>query len=566
MKRFALATLFGSLLLTTSLFGQNDLTKSEITTNLSNDATLSAALPRSLTVSNVSCANFPNAVTFRLYSNESDISAVWQETQVVVSHPGSYNHIALVGATTNGVPAEVFSSENAHWLGIQCTGEAEMARTILTATSYSVHSADSDSLGGKPASAYALADSVSSVNTTALNANLNSESSRAQMAEGNLSQEIAAEVAARKDAISSMTTTNQTTMLRTDQPNSYTSSNSNGYSVKATVTTFGNSGFEGLHAETDHPYGMALVGIGKSTSLSATGVYGLTYGEYGGSGVWGSTNAAHGSNSAGVYGDTNGPGVGGWFEAYPEQGSATALFARSYTSETVPAVFANAGTGKIMSLQTGLNETSVTNATEVLSVMTSGDLTTIGKVTAASFAGDGSLLTGVASQSSINAEIARAQGIETSLTASLNAEINNRQAAVATMTSNIGAEITNRQTAVAAVSTALNSEVTTRVAAEVSLQASINAVAASEVTLQASINAVAASVPKQVFGNLTVSGASQSANFPAGSFTSAPICVVAPTSLPPTGTPYAVTSTSTTITVTISGTHTIAFNYFCSGN
>ncbi|MCU1286288.1 MAG: hypothetical protein JWO13_2638 [Acidobacteriales bacterium] len=420
MKSFVITILLGTLLLTAPLFGQNDLAKGEITTSLPNDAILSQALPRTLSVSNVSCASYPNSVTFSLYNNESDSSPVWQEIQIVVSHPGSYNHIALVGATTNGVPADVFSSQNAHWLGIKCNGEVEMTRTILTATSYSVHSANSDSLGGKPASAYALADSANSINTTALNANLNSESSRAQIAESNLAQQMVTETAARNDAMTAMTTTSQTTMLRSDQPNSFTSSNSNGHSVSAKVTTFGNSGYEGLRAETDHPYGMAVVGIGKASGLSATGVYGLTYGENGGSGVWGSTNAAHGSNSAGVYGDTNGAGVGGWFEAYPEQGSATALFARSYTSETIPAVFANAGTGKIMSLQTGLNATSVTNATEVLSVMTSGDLTTIGKVTAASFVGDGSLLTGVASQVSITSEASRAQAAEANLIATVN--------------------------------------------------------------------------------------------------------------------------------------------------
>jgi hypothetical protein len=49
-------------------------------------------------------------------------------------------------------------------------------------------SADSANLGGKPASAYALADSVA---TTASNANLNNEISRAQLIEGNLAVDLA---------------------------------------------------------------------------------------------------------------------------------------------------------------------------------------------------------------------------------------------------------------------------------------------------------------------------------------------------------------------------------------
>jgi hypothetical protein len=188
MKRCAIVNFFNVLLFSTCLFAQNDLGRGEITTDLPNDSTLSAALPRLLTV-NVSCESYPNSVTFKLYSNESDISAIWQETQVVVSHPGSYNHMILLGSTTNGVPAEVFANGGAHWLGIQCSGAAEMSRTLLTVAAYSIRSADSESLGGKPASAYALADSV---NTTAITQNLNYETSRAQMVESNLALDLAA--------------------------------------------------------------------------------------------------------------------------------------------------------------------------------------------------------------------------------------------------------------------------------------------------------------------------------------------------------------------------------------
>jgi hypothetical protein len=188
MKSCAIAILFNVLLFSTCLFGQNDLGRGDITTDLPNDSTLSAALPRLLTI-NVSCESYPSSVTFKLYSNESDVSATWQETQVVYSHPGSYNHMALLGTTTNGIPTEVFANGGAHWLGIQCNGAVEMSRTLLSVVSYSIKSADSESLAGKPASAYALADSV---NTTALTQNLNNETSRAQMMESNLALDVAA--------------------------------------------------------------------------------------------------------------------------------------------------------------------------------------------------------------------------------------------------------------------------------------------------------------------------------------------------------------------------------------
>ena len=59
------------------------------------------------------------------------------------------------------MPLELFTSGKALWLGVQpqLSGAAELPRVLLVAVPYALKAADSDTLGGKPASAYALAGS-----------------------------------------------------------------------------------------------------------------------------------------------------------------------------------------------------------------------------------------------------------------------------------------------------------------------------------------------------------------------------------------------------------------------
>jgi hypothetical protein len=106
-------------------------------------------------------------VTFALYSTESGGDALWFETQSVLADElGRYT--ALLGAMhTDGLPVDLFTSGEVRWLGIRVGVEAEQQpRVLLVSVPYALKAGDAETLGGKPASAYMLADSKGSSAST----------------------------------------------------------------------------------------------------------------------------------------------------------------------------------------------------------------------------------------------------------------------------------------------------------------------------------------------------------------------------------------------------------------
>lgn len=97
-------------------------------------------------------------IEFTLYEDENGQNIVWQENQnVQVDSAGCYS--VLLGATNAaGLPVEIFSAGQARWLGVRADGQAEQQRTLLLSVAYALKAADTEMLGGKPASAYVLAD------------------------------------------------------------------------------------------------------------------------------------------------------------------------------------------------------------------------------------------------------------------------------------------------------------------------------------------------------------------------------------------------------------------------
>ncbi|MGA8029612.1 MAG: tail fiber domain-containing protein [Bryobacteraceae bacterium] len=93
-------------------------------------------------------------VTFSIYASQEDGAPLWTETQEVT--PGADgNYAVLLGAASqSGVPAELFLSGGARWLGIQTPDQPEQPRVLLVSVPYALKAADADTLGGKPASAY----------------------------------------------------------------------------------------------------------------------------------------------------------------------------------------------------------------------------------------------------------------------------------------------------------------------------------------------------------------------------------------------------------------------------
>jgi len=102
------------------------------------------------------------AITFALYKDAADQVAVWRENQSVqLDSAGRYT--VLLGATSeSGLPLEIFSSGEARWLGVRPEGQAEQPRILFLSVAYALKAADTEMLGGRPASAYVLAESLPS--------------------------------------------------------------------------------------------------------------------------------------------------------------------------------------------------------------------------------------------------------------------------------------------------------------------------------------------------------------------------------------------------------------------
>jgi hypothetical protein len=95
-------------------------------------------------------------VTFAIYEEQNGGAPLWQETQNLVT--GADGHFsALLGATTaTGIPPELFAGADSRWLGVltAAPGASEQPRVLLVSVPYALRSADSEMLGGKPASSY----------------------------------------------------------------------------------------------------------------------------------------------------------------------------------------------------------------------------------------------------------------------------------------------------------------------------------------------------------------------------------------------------------------------------
>ncbi len=101
----------------------------------------------------------PVGVTFALYGQQTGGAALWMETQNV-KPDASGNYAVLLGeASANGIPEDLFASGEARWLGVQAERQPEQPRVLLVSVPYALKAGDAQTLGGLPASAFALSSS-----------------------------------------------------------------------------------------------------------------------------------------------------------------------------------------------------------------------------------------------------------------------------------------------------------------------------------------------------------------------------------------------------------------------
>lgn len=175
----AVAATIAIVLFSVTAFAQGSSQSSSSSSSPSSSSVSSVSAPRLITLSGTfrPAEGQPighETVTFAIYADEVGGTPLWQETQVVEPEAGG-RYTVLLGATPpDGVPSEIFASGEARWLGISWLrgrdAGRDAGRSRLTFVPYAMRAADADTLGGKPASAYALApasDGTSSSDATA---------------------------------------------------------------------------------------------------------------------------------------------------------------------------------------------------------------------------------------------------------------------------------------------------------------------------------------------------------------------------------------------------------------
>jgi len=101
-------------------------------------------------------------VTFYLYQDQQGGAPLWLETQNVQADKTGHYSVALGSASSQGLPANVFASGEARWLGVQVQGHPEQPRVLLMSVPYALKALDAETIGGKPASAFMMAPAANS--------------------------------------------------------------------------------------------------------------------------------------------------------------------------------------------------------------------------------------------------------------------------------------------------------------------------------------------------------------------------------------------------------------------
>jgi trimeric autotransporter adhesin len=114
--------------------------------------------------------NTVTGVTFALYKDEEGGAPLWLETQNIQSDSAGRYKVMLGAASAEGLPADLFVSGEARWLGVQAAGEPEQPRVLLVSVPYALKAGDAATVGGLPPSAFMLATPVASGGSLATDA------------------------------------------------------------------------------------------------------------------------------------------------------------------------------------------------------------------------------------------------------------------------------------------------------------------------------------------------------------------------------------------------------------
>ena len=105
------------------------------------------------------------AIRFVIYGDATGGTALWQEEQNVQLDEQEHFEVMLGSTGSEGIPLDLFTSGEPRWLEVQALlpGEEAQPRVLLVSVPYALESADAQTLGGLPASAFAKAAPTTAV-------------------------------------------------------------------------------------------------------------------------------------------------------------------------------------------------------------------------------------------------------------------------------------------------------------------------------------------------------------------------------------------------------------------
>jgi hypothetical protein len=303
-------------------------------------------------------------LTFSLYTEAQGGAALWVETQNVTPDRTGHYSVMLGSTTSQGIPANVFASGEARWLGVQAQGQTEQPRTLLMSVPYALKALDAETVGGLPPSAFLKAAAPGGASSANLNVpgaaitgtgtanHITKWLSPTKLGNSNIFDGSAGKVGIGTTAPGATLDVNGTAVIRSNAtvdgslgagPITATSSSSGGTGIFANAGSSGGSngviaeGATGVAAYTTVAGSIAVFGNGGNSTGSngvvgygATGVAGNStitgsYGTYGSgsTGVWG--NSAGTGANVGVLGTggTGGTGVSGVGDAWGVLGESS---------------------------------------------------------------------------------------------------------------------------------------------------------------------------------------------------------------------------------------------------
>ena len=116
----------------------------------------------------------PATLVISLYGSREATEPLWSEEQDVTPDENGKYAISIGAIHEEGIPATVFVSSAARWVGVGVRGEAEQPRFMLISAPYAAKALDAESIGGKRAAEFVLVENLREQIRVALAAEANS--------------------------------------------------------------------------------------------------------------------------------------------------------------------------------------------------------------------------------------------------------------------------------------------------------------------------------------------------------------------------------------------------------